>query len=155
MLPIEPESATLARRRWPQAVEKVWNWYRFEPPLDQRGQPVDKEFDRPGLYRSNVFDFHDGLRMIVSVDHYSFGNYLHVSSSVAAPGSISEKYMTGKIDNRGVVNLMIDRIRFVGNAQVTLGFWRGPPDGPTYVFHFFEPALPPEAVADKNGWNDL
>lgn len=58
-LPFEPQPLETLKQRVPQAFERVWN------PVANK----DKESgDRPIERREHVFDFEDGVRMVVSVD---------------------------------------------------------------------------------------
>jgi hypothetical protein len=71
MLPFEPESGVLLAKRYPAAVERVYDLHEM---WDKR---------RPGLNRQHVFDFEDGLRLIVSRErHDSDEVMLHWSASI-------------------------------------------------------------------------
>lgn len=52
-IPFEPEGIDSLRNRFPACLDKVW-------------VPVLNMEDRPGLHREYVFDFHSGLRLIIS-----------------------------------------------------------------------------------------
>lgn len=58
-LEFTPEPVEQLKARFPQALERTWN---ADLMFDQR------EADRPGLYRTHVFDYPDGIRAIISVD---------------------------------------------------------------------------------------
>ena len=57
------------RARYSKALEKLWI-------------PTEHMKDRPGLHRENVFDFEDGLRLLISRDLFPLiGERIHVSAS--------------------------------------------------------------------------
>lgn len=70
-LEFKPESVEQARDRFTKAVEKVWT-------------VTAAMLSRPGIERENVFDFFDGLRLIVSREKVAHGTdvMLHVSASM-------------------------------------------------------------------------
>ena len=71
MLPFEPEPGFQLEQRYKDAVEKIY-------PLAEMDGP-----DRPSLNRKHVFDFQDGLRLIISREKYDNGEIvLHWSASV-------------------------------------------------------------------------
>jgi hypothetical protein len=74
-LPFEPESPSALRERFPAALDRVFDY--------REGAPAEL----PSGLRAHVFDFEDGVRMIVSRDMEGKGEvYLHVSASVE-PGT--------------------------------------------------------------------
>lgn len=66
-----PEPLDALRARFPEALRTV-----HDPELIASGLQR-----MPGTLRSNVFDFDDGLRLIVSVDKYRRIDRLHLSAS--------------------------------------------------------------------------
>ncbi len=86
MLAHEPEPLSFARARLPAALAR----------LITEAELLAGTFPRPGLQRRHVFDFEDGLRLIVSrEDHGSqrigprrgLGEVVHVSASLTAGSS--------------------------------------------------------------------
>lgn len=55
-LPFKPEPIEKLRERYPAAIKDVFD--------AREGTPSP----RPGELRANVFDFHEGLRLIISMD---------------------------------------------------------------------------------------
>lgn len=66
-LPFIPESIESMRARFHKALEKVYI-------------PSEDMEDRPGLHRENLFDFENGLRLLISKENLQ-GNKIHVSAS--------------------------------------------------------------------------
>ena len=85
MLPFKPETIEALKVRYPAALERVFDVRELTGPVD----------DRPGLKREHVFDFEDGLRLIVSREMHDRGLCLHLSASMAGPTgqAISEEGM--------------------------------------------------------------
>ena len=71
MIPFEPEGMRLMKARFAEAVRKVYELDAVEAGLEQR----------PGVERKHVFDFEDGMRLIVSRDRLEGEVSLHVSVS--------------------------------------------------------------------------
>lgn len=74
-LPLEPEPIEVLRARFGDALRRSYGPQEIER---------DPEADGPGLHREHVFDFTDGLRLIVSYDHLDQSQpepILHVSAS--------------------------------------------------------------------------
>lgn len=131
MLAYDVKTATEHRQRWAAAVVKTW---------DFRGYigEIPDDIDRPGLHPENVFDFHDGLRLIVSQDLYDVGEHLHVSASLRPGSPLYQKVERGKMKVPDFALLVRNRVQFVGGADVTLCYLTEEKGVP----HFFEPELP-------------
>ena len=72
MLPVEPETLAELKVRFPQAVESVIYIEKV-----RSGEQVS-----PSTLREHVFDFPDGMRMIVSREDLGDGNvFYHASAS--------------------------------------------------------------------------
>lgn len=144
MLKFSPETLTRARNRWPDALKRKWNWEKFDPSADLSSL-MSGAIDRPGLHRENVFDLHDGVRLIVSVDRYGFGEHLHVSGSVR--GAALKKCMNKGVLKIGeVIRHLHRRTLLISGRDVKLGFFCSPPLHPAIVVHFFDPPLPASVV---------
>ena len=71
MIPFEPEPSFSLAKRYPEAVERIYELH------EMWGQ------DRPGMKRKHIFDFEDGLRLIISRErHDSNEVLLHWSASI-------------------------------------------------------------------------
>lgn len=70
-LPIKPESIEQLRARFPQALEGIYH-----------SDAVAQGGDRPGNHRRHIFDFPQGMRLIISRDRLGTARAcLHVSAS--------------------------------------------------------------------------
>jgi hypothetical protein len=135
-VPYHPLTATEHKVRWPKATARVWDF------TDLVGE-CPPERDRPGLHPDNVFDFHDGLRLIVSTDKQVYGTYLHVSASACERSStIYRKIAAGKMSMEDFFALVRERVLFLSGVEVTLGFLTAGKGVP----HFFHPPIP-EGIA--------
>src|SRR5262245_30169010 len=77
-LPHRPESIASMRDRYKKALVKIWE--------------TDKGFsDRPGLHREHVFDFEDGMRLLVSTDRMPD---LEIITHISASCGDRDKQMT-------------------------------------------------------------
>lgn len=68
-LPFQPEPVDQLTARFNKALDRVVD-------VCQMGKK------RPGMDRTHVFDFEDGLRMIISIDDYLDEKFLHLSGSL-------------------------------------------------------------------------
>lgn len=80
MLPFEPELEESLKARYSDAVRE---------PVDIERLGKNPE-DRPGLKRKHVFDFFDGLRLIISKDSSGSVTALHVSASMFPSNNFSQ-----------------------------------------------------------------
>ena len=88
MIPYRPEPLQALRKRYPKAVARVFD------SLAVKANPTL----RPGKSRTHVFDFQDGIRLIVSVDT---GVGLHVSASFI-PDTALDRRLKKYARNAGV-----------------------------------------------------
>lgn len=130
-LKFKPLSVSEHRNRWPGALVKLWEYSETSASVQ------DKCPDSPGKHRENIFDFHDGMRMVVSADRYPCGAYVHVS--VSAPET-SEAFVQ-TLDSKGrpclqrLDKLVNERIRHMGGPGLTVGVvFHG-------IVHFYYPPL--------------
>lgn len=77
VLPFQPETIASARRRFPRALREASNPLEL---IEGKGIP-------PSINRVNVFDFEDGIRMIVSLDDLVISKKIHVSASYTTEGA--------------------------------------------------------------------
>lgn len=87
MLPVQPETIAQAKARLQQALIPVYDGLEYLTGTATK--------PRPGVLRKHVFDFHDGMRLIISRDISSANNKpaVHVSASIA-DGQI-DKWIAG------------------------------------------------------------
>jgi len=72
MLPFEPELEFTLRSRYDDALKDVYDARGLIEPL----KPT------PGTFRKHVFDFMDGLRIIISRELHDIGQVIHWSASL-------------------------------------------------------------------------
>ena len=131
MLDYHPRTATEQRVRWKAAAATVWDF----ADLAGTGPP---ERDRPGLHPEHVLDFHDGIRLIVSRDLYGDGKvHLHVSASVRPDSKIGRALARRRTSFEQLLDLVVDRVRFLSGLTVTFGYVTRPKGIP----HFFDPPI--------------
>jgi len=139
MLDYHPMTATEHRKRWAAATVKVWD---FTNALTNDRNELLGHVDRPGSHPEHVFDFFDGLRIIVSTDQYRHGTHLHVSASLHPGTKLAERFAKRKVDVDGLNRIVQERVQFVGGTDVTFAYVI-PEKG---VPHFYCPPLPEEIV---------
>jgi hypothetical protein len=108
-LPFKPETVDKLAERFDKALDSVVN-------VEQLGKM------RPGMNRKHVFDFEDGLRMIVSVDDFQQIRYLHLSGSL-------HKEQPKPINNMDLLQMMVAKMLLlngksfsgVGNTTLSKG----------------------------------
>jgi hypothetical protein len=78
MIPYDPKTIEEHKRRYPKAVSKIYH-----------AEDIDRGAQTPGQCPDNVFDFSDGLKLIISRDvlHDSPKPIIHVSASLK-PGTL-------------------------------------------------------------------
>jgi hypothetical protein len=72
MLPFEPELVETMRLRYADAVKDIVDI----------GKIVKNHIEPPSKKREHVFDFYDGLRLIISRDRDGLKTFLHFSASI-------------------------------------------------------------------------
>lgn len=79
-LPFRPAPVETLRERFPLALDRVWR------------DPAEDAPERPGMFRTHVFDFEHGMRLIISKERHAIINggrlHIHVSASWNAPDDI-------------------------------------------------------------------
>jgi len=76
-LPFEPEPEITLKARFPEALRKVYNAQNV----------LDDPDTRASARREHVFDFFDGMRLIVSRDTDGQRTFLHASASMTEAGA--------------------------------------------------------------------
>lgn len=137
MIAYDIKTATEHRPRWPAAVAKVWNMNAVYD-----AAMADPNYNHPGARPENIFDFHDGLRLIVSMEQFDWGEHLHVSASVRPDSPLYRDVAKGRIDMVELTHRVINRVHFLGGPTVHFGFLT-PGKG---VPHYYHPPLPPERI---------
>jgi len=77
MLPFQPEPEIVLKARYEDAVRDLVDIRELEK----------KPEKRPGIHRKHVFDFYDGLRLIVSRDTDGDDVFTHYSASMHPDGA--------------------------------------------------------------------
>lgn len=126
-----PMTSKQQQQRWHKAVARIWDFTQLNP------NEVPSE--RPGINPDHVFDFHDGLRLIVSTEQCPFGTYLHVSASFRPRSKLYERCKHGKLSIDVAISLVKERVWYVGGQEIHFAFL-SPEKG---VPHFFNPKLEP------------
>jgi hypothetical protein len=103
-LPFEPETEGQMRLRFAEAMSVIYE-------VDTVGGK------RPGLKRKHVFDFFDGMRLIISRDKFKGEVCLHVSASF-----FGERKMKGEELVRTVLERVKDMRGGEGNGGTVLAF---------------------------------
>ena len=135
MLPDNPKTATEHKVRYPHAVVKVWDCNGTVEELKARMGD-----DRPGLREECVFDYHDGLRMIISQEDHWGSLCIHVSASITEHSDLGKKFT---VINRPqdrlnmFVGIVTDRMYFLSGLRVKLFF-----ASLDAVLHFYYPDFP-------------
>lgn len=87
MLPLRPQSLEELRQRYPLALKNLF---------DCRGERAKRLRPRPGELYSCIFDFEDGLRLIISRELYDHepepARWLHISASVANSAELLKQF---------------------------------------------------------------
>lgn len=112
-LPYEPQSIEQLKSRFSKCLEKVW---------DKDIDDLDKE--RPGLLRDYVFDFENGLRLIISKDNYKELGGLHIHISCSANKSDTFNHCFNKNHLNRFIQACYNSIGGKGNLEF-IGFTEG------------------------------
>jgi hypothetical protein len=131
VIDFQPKSTTEHAAAWPAVVARIWDFSDFAGELPE-------DADRPGLHREHVLDFHDGMRLIVSVDKYGDGaTYMHVSGSVRPNTRLREAIVKRKLLIDQFIEKMQERVKLLCGKTVVLGYITQPKGIP----HLFDPPL--------------
>lgn len=110
-LPFAKETMQQLKDRFNKALEKVW---------DVDAIAIDPEkIDRPAQHREHVFDFEDGIRLIISKDKTDGNLFIHISGSSLIK-KISDKEMLEELIKK-LVELNGSAFNVEGMASVTPG----------------------------------
>ena len=141
MLPFEPEPGFLLTKRYKDAVQRIYLLKEMDGP------------NRPSINRKHVFDFQDGLRLIVSRERCDDGEViLHWSASIHEDHLTRPKFK-GPEFMQFVMEHMAELWEEVGCTKgqvMAVSTEKG-------VFHFFllegqkDPELP-EGLEGPEGW---
>lgn len=100
MLPFEPEMESMMKARFVEAVTPIYD-----------AKQAARSGNTPGKLRKHVFDFYDGMRMIVSRE--SSGGDLYLHASVSFHGGFAPR-------GEDLLRIVIDRVKEMG-ANLTAG----------------------------------
>lgn len=128
-VPVTVMTSIEHRKRWAGAVARVWDF------MDNGLGSVD----RPGMHQEHVFDFHDGLRLIVSTERLPPDGIarLHVSASILAHSRLFDQVARKRMSRDGFVTLVRERVTFLSGRSATLCYWSS--EG---IPHLYDPAMP-------------
>lgn len=131
-LDYRPMTATEHRARWAAATAVTWDVSAYA------WQELPADADRPGLHPEHLFDHHDGLRLIVSVDRYEADgrDYLHVSASAVPDSSVWRRIKKGMGLDR-FSRIVQERVFYLSGRHVTLAYVTAPKGVP----HYYDPPL--------------
>lgn len=111
MLAFEPEPLSSLKKRFPDCLVKVWD-------------VLNNPEDRPGLHRTYVFDFENGLRLLISKSKFNEDTVgIHVSASWEvnepetfdhAHGMVSKHYIL--LGGKGI-------LKFLGISPLGIPHW--------------------------------
>lgn len=97
-LAFKPEPLLALQARLPEALAPIWDFRDSQP---ESG---------PGQRREHVFDFQDGLRLIVSRDKQDEGKpYLHVSASITPSHALYDKVENGFLTRYAIKTIVEER----------------------------------------------
>lgn len=116
----EPEPAEKMAKRFETALKRVYD-------VDLIAQ---EESDRPGEHRENVFDFKDGIRIIVSLEIHDGVRFVHISGSSQNPMSVQDlsKRILGKIITISKMNISGVVNAWVANTGIIHFLFRMAPE---------------------------
>lgn len=141
-LPIVPEPDDQLRARYSAALERV-----FEPCPSPR----------PAELREHVFDFADGIRLVVSRDRVAdprfIGIYLHISASLVPKSEVYNHLLKQQHNSPAAAldafrQMAENRFRFLSNRSMPMMFG-GTTEGGT--LHWLEAEEPPRIERGGNG----
>lgn len=115
----KPQPIELLRARYKKALEVSYNATKIA---------ADKVPDRPGMHRENIFDFENGIRLIISRDVLGHIEGIHVS------GSFAPSIYKGKVMIEPLLKAMTDcyyelsgepkdELHFVAFSQQGIPHW--------------------------------
>lgn len=108
-MPFTPEPVEQMIERFQKALEREFNADKIS-----NGDP-----DRPGVHRENVFDYEDGIRLIISKDRARGNLFIHISAS-SQKGNVGGKEMLKIMVQRFVV-LNATPFAGLGEASASTG----------------------------------
>lgn len=93
MVPFNPQPIEVLKARFPAAIAKSYSVQHVS----------ENPEDRPGSRPEHVFDFEDGVRLIVSRDFHNGREVIHFSGSLMQGAGF---YLRGKLDKGSTLGLM-------------------------------------------------
>lgn len=128
MLPFEPEYTRVLRARFPDAVDRVYNYAKGIP------NPI------PSLTRRHVFDCYDGMRLIITKEWFPDGPRIHVSCAYLRHRPHFTVYSDRTEGWEPVKAKMVERIAEICGDDKEFQFFGFTND--KLVPHFFYPPVP-------------
>lgn len=110
MLPFRPQPVNELRGRYQHALQHLF---------DCRGERAKRLRPRPGELYGNIFDFEEGLRLIISREQYDdTGPYLHVRA-LLVEGTLTHPY---ELDDPRFHIYALNRFHQISRSDEPLGF---------------------------------
>ncbi len=107
MLPTDVKTMEEHRLRWAKALEPIFDVESLCLGLTAR----------PGELPVHVFDFQDGMRMIVSRERDTTGEIIdHLSASFRAESRLYHRMRNGKLTRDDFCDMIEDRVRDLSNG---------------------------------------
>lgn len=113
-LPFEPQSIEQHKHRWHLAIDPLLDLVH-----DRAGTIAKLATDRPGLHRPHLFDFLDGLRLIVSREfHPQLGEMIHVSGSLGNKVSDNLDQDFSPLPTPAPGHCVVPKVKAIGGPEV-------------------------------------
>lgn len=114
-LPRNPMTVEQHQARLPEALKRLW---------DVVAMDAEGGADRPGLCPANVFDFPDGLRLIVGRERQAEpnGEVVHVSASVFKGSSLWHAILAEGPAFLGLRKAVESRFQAIGGPTIYFAF---------------------------------
>jgi len=127
-LPHQPEELEAMRKRYPAAIEKKYNLLAVE-----MGLQVE-----PAAKQHHLFDFDDGLRIIISRDTQDGIVVIHFSGSIEPGWPLYQRATAGHLTATELLALIVTRFRDISGDQRQVHLVGLSPVKKVPHFHIFE-----------------
>lgn len=131
MLPFNPQPTEELKARFPKALECIYDWEGGQKLRASDRQPIGAVDYRQGPLHDHVFDFKDGLRLIVTQDLEEDGKvFLHLSAGAQPGTQVMNRFSyTGREGQAVFKDLALRRYREISGDKVRLFFDEFLPNG--------------------------
>lgn len=136
MHPFNPQPIEQLRERFPIALRTIYDWESGFRLTAAGPGIVNPEAYKEGPPSENVFDFGDGLRLIVTLDREGTDVFLHISAGAQPGSAVMKKFMFSGRGGQAVFKDLVTRrfkevsgdrepLEFNGFAKPSgVGHWR-------------------------------